>query len=157
MLEDLGQGNKHSEALLQSDVLGEGLSNHSSDNNQTLSGRFWSDELDNTLRDLQQFETKQKVEELLKTVQNSKPGPIESVRTDQELQRILNRETVAEKLSGLLKRNPEIIDCGFDEAFKRQDKAEQDESIRRLNKIDLGPYFLMQLDNRLQSYFARKR
>jgi hypothetical protein len=151
MLEDLGKcaGNKHSEAMVQIETLGDGLNNHNLDNNQSLSGTFWNSEIEDTLNNLKQFESKQKLAELLKVVQDSKPGLIEAAKTDRELQRILNRETLAEKVKRMLEEKPiEIIDCGFGRALERQGKAELDESVRRLNKIDLRPLFWNVMESR---------
>lgn len=151
MLEDLGQckGNKISEALVQSDTLGEGLSNQNSDNNQSLSLKFWDNVLENAIKDLKQFETGNRIEEPRKTVQDSKPGLIKSAETDQGLERILDRETVAALIKQMLQEKPiERSDCGFDKAFERQGKAETDESIRRLGKIDLRPFLGNQFDSR---------
>lgn len=149
MLEDLGicPRSKHSEALVQSDTEGEGLNKRSSGNDQSLSGKFWSSELDDALNNLKQLETQQKVEALFKTIERSKPGLMETVRANEELQRILERETLAEKVKGLLKEKPnEIIDCGFGRAFEERGKAQMDETARRLKMIELAPLFWNALD-----------
>ncbi len=148
-MDDFSKGSKAlvSEAGVRNDFpLGEKLSDQAN-----LSRNVWEDEIHSALDNLKMLEMKTQMYDIGKAVGESSAGIHATAGTNFEVDQILKRSSVSDKIGNQLfpsRKEPNFIDCQWgrlldlaeDSSRKAQLGEQHREQLRKVAEIDLTPY-----------------